>query len=197
MTRFFCIEANMTFTLHAFAGQFDYLHLLLAGGIVLLLVKILIKKPAPADRQSTLSALDDEVKPAEPTQEKTHDYQSALQLLALLQQEGRLIDFINEDLTGFSDADIGAAARVVHQGTQKVFQAHLDFVPITKEAEASKITLAPGFDAQAYQLTGNVTGEAPYEGTLIHPGWRVKNISLPAIIEGHDNNIIAKAEVEL
>jgi hypothetical protein len=123
--------------------------------------------------------------------------EAALQLLMLLQHDARLIDFIHEDLSGFSDSDVGAAARVVHEGSKKVLQQVFNFEAIRSEEEESRITLAQGFNASENRLTGNVTGEAPFTGTLIHKGWRVNKVSLPQLAKEHDVYVIAPAEVEL
>lgn len=122
---------------------------------------------------------------------------SALQLLGLLQQEGRFIDFIEEDVTQFSDAEIGAAVRVVHNGCRKALHDHMTTEPVRTEQEGARVTLPAGFDASAIRITGNVTGKPPFNGTLIHRGWRVKNITLPKLTEGHDVKVLAPAEIEL
>jgi Domain of unknown function (DUF2760) len=122
---------------------------------------------------------------------------AALQLLSLLQKEARFIDFIKEDVTSYSDADIGIAARVVHEGCNKAINEHFTLAPIRNEQEGSKVTLPQGFDAGAVRLTGNITGVAPFTGTLIHKGWQVTNIRLPKLTQGHDAAILAAAEVEL
>ena len=123
--------------------------------------------------------------------------ESALQLLALLQQEGRFIDFLQEDVNSYSDAEIGGAARVVHDGCHKVVQDYLRIEPVRSEAEGARLTLAAGFDAAAVRLTGNVVGQAPFTGTLMHRGWRVAEITLPKLAEGHDARVLAPAEVAL
>lgn len=137
-----------------------------------------------------------EVKPAPPAL-KTARPDSALQLLGLLQQEGRFVDFLQEDVSTFSDADIGGAARVVHEGCRKALRQHLTIEPVRTEQEGSRITLQEGFDASAIRLTGNVVGQPPFTGTLAHRGWRAKEIKLPKISEGHDVSVLAPAEVEL
>jgi hypothetical protein len=122
---------------------------------------------------------------------------AALQLLSLLQREGRFIDFLEEDVSSFSDADIGAAARVVHEGCKKALDEHLTIEPIRSEDEGAKVTLEKGFDASAVRLTGNVVGDPPFEGTLSHRGWRAEKIELPKLAEDHDASILMPAEVEL
>jgi hypothetical protein len=122
---------------------------------------------------------------------------SALQLLGLLQREGRLIDFLQEDVSSYSDADIGAAARVVHDSVKKALLSHVKLVRVRDEAEGSRLTLPKGFSASEVRLTGNVVGEAPFHGTLNHAGWRAASIELPKLSAGHDVAILAQAEVEL
>ncbi|MYM72914.1 DUF2760 domain-containing protein [Duganella sp. FT134W] len=122
---------------------------------------------------------------------------AALQLLSLFQREARLIDFTQENLSAYSDADIGAAARVVHEGCAKVLKEHFTIQPIRSEAEGSRVELPEGFDAAAVRLTGNVVGKAPFRGTLSHRGWRSAEVRLPKLAEAHDAAILAPAEVEL
>lgn len=135
-----------------------------------------------------------EARPA-PLKEPQPD--SALQMLGLLQQEGRFIDFLEEDVAAFSDTEIGAAARVVHEGCRTALHQHLSLEPIRQEQEGARVTLEQGFDASAVRLTGNVVGKPPFTGTLMHRGWRVTQVKLPKISEGHDVRVLAPAEVEL
>ncbi len=122
---------------------------------------------------------------------------AALQLLGLLQQEARFIDFIKEDITAYSDADIGNAARVVHEGCNKAINEHFTLAAVRNEQEGSKITLPQGFDAATVRLTGNIVGSAPFTGTLVHKGWQVTSIRLPKLTLAHNAAIVAPAEVEL
>ncbi|RJF96463.1 DUF2760 domain-containing protein [Noviherbaspirillum cavernae] len=141
--------------------------------------------PAPVPPQAPPSVL----KEASPD--------AALQLLGLLQRDGRLIDFTQENLTSYSDADIGAAARLVHDGCRKVLQEHFSIAPVRQESEGSRITLNDGFDAAAIRLTGNVAGKPPFHGSISHRGWRVTEVRLPKLVESHDASVLAPAEVEL
>lgn len=121
----------------------------------------------------------------------------ALQLLALLQREGRLVDFLEEDIAAAADDQIGAAARVVHQGCRKALREHVKLAAVREEEEGAKVTLPEGFSAAEVKLTGNVSGKGPHEGTLRHKGWKVTEIKLPTPVDGHDARVIAQAEVEL
>jgi hypothetical protein len=122
---------------------------------------------------------------------------AALQLLSLLQRDARLIDFVGENLADYSDAQVGAAARLVHEGCAKVLREHFQIVPVREEPEGSRVALPAGFDAAAVRLTGNVTGQPPFNGSLRHRGWRVAEVRLPQLAEGHDTRVLAAAEVEL
>ncbi|MDD2879918.1 MAG: DUF2760 domain-containing protein [Rhodoferax sp.] len=130
-----------------------------------------------------------------PMKEATPD--AALQLLGLLQRDARLIDFTQEDLSQYTDADVGGVARVLHEGCCKVLREHFTLIPVRPEAEGNRLTLPAGFDARAVRLTGNVVGQAPFSGTLCHRGWRVTETRLPKLAENHDVHVLAQAEVEL
>ena len=121
----------------------------------------------------------------------------ALALLALLQREGRLVDFLRESLDSFSDADIGAAARDVHRGCKKVIDQHLTLEAVMPGAEEDQVTVPKGFDPAEVRIVGEAKGEPPYRGTLRHHGWRATEVKLPALTEGVDRAVIAPAEVEL
>lgn len=123
--------------------------------------------------------------------------EAALQLLGLLQRDARFIDFIEEDINAYGDADIGAAARIVHEGCRKVLREHFSIQPLRAESEGSRITLNEGFNASELRLAGNVVGQPPFTGSLRHRGWRVVETRLPKLAESHDPAIVAQAEVEL
>jgi hypothetical protein len=122
---------------------------------------------------------------------------AALQLLGLLQRDARFVDFVEEDIARYSDTEIGAAARLVHDGCRAVLREHFSIRPVREEAEGSRVTLADGFDASAIRLTGNVVGSAPFHGSISHRGWKVEDVRLPRVAERHDATVIAPAEVEL
>lgn len=200
--------------LQNFPETFDLLHLILAGLLVLAVLTLLVvatrRKTPVEDRQPTTPASAAETAP-EPTPQTDPVAPAptpvadsgalldagALNCLSLLQHEARLIDFLQEDLSGFSDADIGAAARVVHEGGQKALKSYLTLKPIHDSQEESRVTVAEGFNAAEIRLTGNISGSAPFTGTLIHRGWRVSECRLPRPVDGHDTQVLAPAEVEL
>ncbi len=120
---------------------------------------------------------------------------AALQLLALLQREGRFVDFIQQDVATFPDADIGAAARVVHEGCRRALQAHARVASVRSEAEGASLTLEQA--SADVKLVGNVGGSAPFRGVLRHRGWRVEGLSLPKRVGAQDLEVVAPAELEL
>lgn len=123
--------------------------------------------------------------------------EAALQLLGLLQREGRFVDFLQEDLSGASDGDIGAAARVVHEGCKKAVDEHFTIEAVHAADEGDRVKVEEGFDAHEIRLTGNVVGDPPYTGQLTHRGWKCTDVRLPKMSEKHDPKVIAPAEVEL
>jgi hypothetical protein len=120
-----------------------------------------------------------------------------VRLLALLQREGRLLDFLLEDVQGASDDQLGAGVREIHRKCQAAVKEHLALEPVLTQAEGSTIEVPTGFDPSAIRLTGNVTGQPPFRGTLQHHGWRVKEIKLAPPPEGQDEMVLMPAEVEL
>ncbi|WP_242343332.1 DUF2760 domain-containing protein [Anaeromyxobacter terrae] len=154
-------------------------------------------KPAAA---AVVKAIPEPPRPAAapaPVAPAAPDPRGALQLLAVLQREGRLVDFIEEDLAGFPDASIGAAARTVHAGCKRAIEEYFRLEPVFREQEGARVTVAPGFDPSAIRLTGNVVGAPPFKGALRHHGWRAREVRLPPAKDGGDPTLVAPAEVEL
>jgi len=120
-----------------------------------------------------------------------------LWLLTLLQREGRLLDFLLEDIQAYANEQIGAAVRDIHVKCQKTLKEHLVLEPVLKQSEGDNVEIPPGFDPSAIRLTGNVTGQPPFKGTLQHHGWRAKEIKLAPPPEGQDQFVVQPAEVEL
>ncbi len=134
----------------------------------------------------------------EPPAPKPPARSEAVTLLATLQREARLIDFVQEPLDGLPDAQVGAAVREIHRNLADSLNRMFQIGPVLKDAEGSSVEVPSGFSAGRYRLVGNVTGEAPYRGTLAHHGWLAQSIQLPDWT-GNDESaaVIAPAEVEL
>jgi hypothetical protein len=120
-----------------------------------------------------------------------------LRVLALLQREGRLVDFLLEDIQGYADDQVGAAVRDIHRQCQAALKEHLELEPVLAQSEGAQVEVPAGFDPSAIRLTGNVTGQPPFNGTLQHHGWRVKELRLAAPPEGQDELVLCPAEVEM
>ena len=153
---------------------------------------ILFKGRPPAAFQSVSHA----EAPAQPIAADTSD--RAVQMLALMQREGRLIDFVLEDLAAYSDAQIGAAARDVHAGCHRVLERYLTLEAILPGREGEAVTIGQDqqIDPAAFHLVGNVAGQPPFRGTLLHPGWRASRVQLPPLVMA-GRTIVAPAEIEL
>jgi Domain of unknown function (DUF2760) len=120
----------------------------------------------------------------------------ALALLAWLQREGRLVDFVMESIDGYDDSQVGAAVREIHSGCARVLAEGLALEAILPGEEESPVEVPEGFDPVAIALTGNVRGEPPFKGVLMHHGWRAAEIKIP-VPETVDPRVLAPAEVEL
>jgi hypothetical protein len=139
---------------------------------------------------------------AEKTQEDKTEQENIkrrhlLHLLSVLQREGRLMDFLSENLEEYDDDQIGAAVRSIHENCKKSMSKYLTSEAIIKESEGEDITILPGFDPAAIKLTGNVTGDPPFKGIVRHRGWKVSKIEMPVLSGGYDPNILSPAEVEI
>jgi hypothetical protein len=140
-------------------------------------------------------ALTDEVAEPEALPTPPSDA-AALRLLATLQEDGRLIDFLTESIQGYSDEQIGAATRGIHDACAKALRACVTLEPVLPGREDESVTVPKGFDPSEVRLTGNVRGEPPFTGTLRHAGWRVTAVNIPERT-GLEPRIVAPAEVEL
>jgi hypothetical protein len=121
----------------------------------------------------------------------------AVQLLALFQRDGRLVDFLSEDVSPFPDAQLGAAVRTVHAACRQVLDRYMKLEPVILSEEDQPVTVPAGFDPAAVKLIGNVSGQPPVKGLLRHRGWRVKEANLPSLPQGAGRQIVAPAEVEV
>jgi hypothetical protein len=118
-------------------------------------------------------------------------------MLALLQRDGRLVDFLAEDISAYPDAQLGAAVRTIHETYRQVLNHYVKLEPILNSEENQPVTVQVGFDPTAIKLIGNVTGGPPVRGMLRHKGWRVKELNLPPLPQDTGRMVVAPAEVEL
>lgn len=156
--------------------------------------KTVVETKAPAEPQKG--------KPkAETVSEKEtrlhQDKKRFLHLISVMQAGGRLLDFLNEDLEQFEDSQIGAAVRGVHAGCKQSLAKYVVLEPLSVQAEGDSVTVSPGFDPGSYRLSGNVTGDPPFEGKLIHRGWRAGRLNMPEFAVSGDPEIVAPMEVKV
>jgi hypothetical protein len=141
--------------------------------------------PAPASR------LKEVERPA------AESFDRAVQMLALLQRDARLIDFLEENISPYPDAQLGAAVRSIHETCRQVLDQYVKLEPVLDFEEDQPVTLQAGFDSGEIKLIGNVAGVPPVRGLLRHRGWRVKEVNLPPLAQGSGRKVVAPAEVEL
>jgi len=167
----------------------------LVAAVALLPVVIgIVRGSAEPDSSPAASA-----PPPPPTASATACDDQVVMLLALLQERGRLIDFLMDDITAYGDDQVGAASRVVHEGCREVLQEHFSVVPMREEAEGSEVTVPVGYAADEYRLVGTINGQAPFNGRLVHRGWRTTRVKMPRLAQSGGDRLpaIAPAEVEL
>jgi len=147
--------------------------------------------PAPKPEQTRPTS------PARPTPPRP-GRSEALSLLEALQREARLIDFLQEDLSGYADQQVGAAARDVHRGCQAALGRMFQIVPAIEASEGSRFTVQGPESPAAVRLLGKVSDTRPLTGTVVHPGWKAERCELPQWTGTPDAQfLIAPAEIEI
>ncbi len=124
-------------------------------------------------------------------------FDRAVQMLALLQRDGRLVDFLAEDIAPYPDEQLGAAVRSIHESCRKALEQYVKLEPVLNSEEDQPVTVPADFEVAAIKLIGNVVGQPPVRGVLRHKGWRVKEVNLPPLPPGAGRMVLAPAEVEL
>lgn len=130
-------------------------------------------------------------------QKRDQEKRLLLYLFAILQREGRLMDFFAEDLTPFEDGQIGAAVRSIHENCKKIVTKTLSPKPVIDQEEGSTVSVPPGFDPSSIKLIGNVSGDPPFSGILRHRGWQANKAEIPTLSSTQNAAIISPAEVEI
>jgi Domain of unknown function (DUF2760) len=130
-------------------------------------------------------------------QKPSESFDRAVQILALLQREGRILDFLAEDVAPYPDAQLGAAVRSVHEGCRKALERYVKLEPIIASDEDHPVIVQAGFDPASVRVIGKVAGKPPLRGLLRHRGWRAVEMNLPPLPEGLGRSVVAQAEVEV
>jgi uncharacterized protein DUF2760 len=134
--------------------------------------------------------------PAAPTPQPADSADRALQMLAILQRDGRFVDFLMEDLATYQDAQIGAAARDVHAGCRQALRRYVSLQAVLEDDEGRTVTVERGTDPASVKVVGSIAGAPPYQGVLRHRGWQVTRVELPPL-PAVGRTILAPAEVEV
>jgi len=120
----------------------------------------------------------------------------AAQILAILQRDGRLVDFLMEDLGAYSNEQVGAAVRDVHRGCRQALDKYATLAPVFDAVEGSAVTVDAGSDAARVKVVGNAAGSPPFRGVLRHRGWDATRLELPPL-PATGRSVLAPAEVEI
>jgi hypothetical protein len=168
----------------------------LAGSVLLWLITGRI--PAAIEPKTVEKKEKDSEKPqARPAEVAISAERLYLHLLTILQREGRLLDFFSEEIGQYTDEQIGAAARAVHEGCRKALEKHVTPMALIDTEEGERYTVEPGFDPARIKLSGKVTGEPPFSGIVRHRGWQADHIRIPKLAGDWDARIITPAEIEI
>jgi Domain of unknown function (DUF2760) len=153
----------------------------------------------PRQKLPPLTPAAEPVRPAPERPQASRADAEIVHFLAMLQEKGRLVDFVMDDINAYSDAQVGAAARVVHAGCKGVLQEHFSINPVLTEQEGSTVQVPAGYSADEYRLVGKIAGSAPFSGVLVHRGWKTDMVKLPQLLRGAADPLpaIAPAEVEV
>jgi hypothetical protein len=137
-------------------------------------------------------------KPAAPPEPAADHIDGAVEMLAILQRDSRLIDFLMEDISAYDDEQIGAAVRSMHDQCKASLIRYVRLTPVIDAVEgtqASVANIAAADKPSLVKFIGNVPAQTPKSGTLRHKGWRAEKIELPK--PKHGAVVIAPAEIEI
>jgi hypothetical protein len=180
--------------------------LMIAVAVMILIWSLLLwlslRRVCPKEQALTAAAGRGKTAPREPSPDEEkqrlhHDRKLYLHLVSVMQTEGRLLDFLSEDLEQYEDSQIGAAVRGIHARCKAALARYVAIQPLSGQEEGEKITVPAGFDPGAYRLSGNVTGDPPFSGKLLHKGWRAGKLNLPGFTFSGDPEIIAPIEISV
>ena len=159
---------------------------------------LLLRGSLPDDALTTLGLIRrGSPKPQPPASvPATRVSDGALQLLSILQRDSRLVDFIMEDIAGYSDDQVGAAVRGLHDQARESLSRYVKLDPVIDGVEGT-FTKPSVSDPAAVKFIGNVPAGKPSGGLLRHKGWRAGKVDLPALNPKQDAAIIAPAEIEI
>ncbi|HLM99763.1 MAG TPA: DUF2760 domain-containing protein [Bryobacteraceae bacterium] len=157
---------------------------------------LLFRGSLPDDAITQLGLMRRGAPKAQPAPTVTRVSDGALQILSILQRDSRLVDFIMEDIAGYSDDQVGAAVRGLHDQARESLSRYVKLDPVIDGVEGT-FTKPAVSDPAAVKFIGNVPAGKPSGGLLRHKGWRAGKVDLPALNPKQDAAIIAPAEIEI
>lgn len=126
----------------------------------------------------------------------------AVQMLAILQRDARLVDFLLEDISSYTDEQVGAAVRNMHDQCRESLDRYVRLAPVIDGVEGTftRIDTAASYakDPSALKLIGNVPADGKVSGGILrHKGWKAERMELPALPSSQNAAIVAPAELEV
>jgi hypothetical protein len=176
------------------AYAFSIAALALVLAVAVLVLSLIGPREAPAPPPAPVAA-----KPPPPPPPANQAEAEVVAFIGLLQERGRFVDFLMDDIALYDDSRVGAAARVVHYGCQDVLHEHFKVTPVSDAEEGSQVTVPEGYAADEYRLMGKISGNPPFKGILLHKGWKTESVKLPRILRTDEKRLpsIAPALVEV
>jgi Domain of unknown function (DUF2760) len=176
------------------AYAFSIAALALVLAVAVLVLSLIGPREAPAPPPAPVAA-----KPPPPPPPANQAEAEVVAFIGLLQERGRFVDFLMDDIALYDDSRVGAAARVVHYGCQDVLHEHFKVTPVSDAEEGSQVTVPEGYAADEYRLMGRISGNPPFKGILLHKGWKTESVKLPRILRTDEKRLpsIAPALVEV
>ncbi len=175
----------------------NYSQFLATASIITALALLIVMFTTTAAKPAAKPAVAEAVKPSPAAVPQNQAQAEVVTLLGVFQEKGRLIDFLMEDITPHTDAEVGMVARAVHQGCKAALNEYFHIEPISPAGEGASVTVPVGYAADEFRLVGNLAGEAPFTGKLVHQGWRTTAVKLPRILKADRLPPIAPAQVEI
>lgn len=190
-------KAVATWVADARGGFIRYGSPLVAAGVVLWSVLLWLAIRCSSSKLQKALPPSQVCDPGNRLDREQQDKRLFIHLLSMFQREGRILDFLSENLDSYEDFQIGAAVRSIHENCNKITRKYLSLQPILDQEEGQTLTLQKWFDTAAVKLVGNVAGEPPFTGVIRHKGWKTAKLELPILSVNQDASLIAPAEVEI
>jgi hypothetical protein len=132
--------------------------------------------------------------PTAPPKPQLGPAEGAVQILSILQRDARLVDFLMEDLSGYSDDQVGAAVRDVQTQSRAALERYMRLAPVIDSVEG-EYTKTSGLPGNTLRLVGKVPPDGKASGGVLrHKGWKAEGIELPKAEPGA---VLAPAEIEI